>query len=256
LKNIFAITLIISIGALALVSFSSPSSARNLNCNQLPQVAWWHSTHEKVTATVDKRYKGNWDRYILRWMTYLDRMQDLYDTGSIAVVKSRGLRLKGKQLADHISDIRVRISVLNCLKKYKASEEEEFERELGNFNTASGGKPPKTFQAPEVQKVSPQTATVTGANLDVEVTATCDKSTAVFQITNLGDKWPRLGEINIFRVQGTSLLSKRRVRMANSQQATFRIRKRGGGTYGKVGLWISPSWQKRNFKYDAIISCE
>ncbi|MDP7600071.1 MAG: hypothetical protein QF605_01685 [Rhodospirillales bacterium] len=51
------------------------------------------------------------------------------------------------------------------------------------------------------------------------------------------------------------MLSKRRVRMRNSQHATFKIRKRSGGSYGAVGLWVSPSWDKRAFNYDARVTC-
>jgi len=239
-----------------LISFSSPSFAQGKKCDQLPKVEWWSSTHTKVIATVDKRYQGDWAKYIGRWKSYLTRMEKLYGSDSVAVVKSRGLKLQGKQLADHIKDIQARISVLRCLQKNKAVPVgEPTESELDAMTTASNGPPPKEFQTADVKLVSTQVAAVSGKRLKIEVTAKCDKDAALFQITNLGEKWPRLGEINIYRVNGKSLLSKRRVRMANSQQATFKIRKRGGGSYGNVGIWISPSWEKRAFVYDAKINC-
>jgi hypothetical protein len=236
----------------ALIFDATPSSAQSVQCEKLPKVEWWSSTHVKVKATVAKNYQGNWNKYIGRWNKYLGRMEKLHDSGSIAVVKSRGLRLKGQQLASHIKDIRARISVLNCLQNV---QNEVPAADLEKFETAANGAPPQQFSAPEVQQTITQVATVAGDQLDIEVTAKCDKDSALFQITNLGEKWPRLGEISIYRVNGKSLLSKRRVRMGNSQQATFKIRKRGGGSYGPVGIWVSPSWEKRAFKYDAKISC-
>jgi hypothetical protein len=256
LKNILLIGLVLL--STSFISFSTPSFAQGAKCDDLPKVEWWSGTHEKVIATVKRRYQGNWKKYISRWESYLGRMEKLHNAGATAVVKSRGLKIRGKQLANHITDINSRISVLNCLKKnqeVRNSKDEQFEKEIANFNTAAGGKTPQKFQAPEVQHNTTEVAAITGKQLDIEVTAKCDKDSALFQITNLGDKWPRLGEINIYRVKGNSLLSKRRVRMGNSQQATFRIRKRGGGSYGTVGIWVSPSWVKRAFAYDAKITC-
>ena len=247
MKNASTFCFIILTGALLVLS--SPSNAKGAQCDALPKVEWWSDSHSKVSATVERRYQGDWNKYIRKWKSYQRRMQKLHKAGSIAVVKSRGLRLQGKQLANHIDDIRARINVLYCLKK---NYEEGIGEDLEQLETAAGGPPPKEFQRPEVEQ---QIASLPIQKLDVEVTAKCVNDTAVFQITNLGAKWPRLGEINIYRVEGTSLLSKRRVRMANSQQATFRIRRRGGGGYGSVGVWISPSWKKRAFKYDAKITC-
>jgi len=243
LKKVESLTLI-SLIACFLFNLS-PNSAEAAKCDKLPEVAWWSQSHAKVIATVDRGYKGNWQKYIGRWQSYRDRMQALLDSNSVAVVKSRGIRMRGKQLADHIKDIDSRLNVLRCLEK---ENENSAGIDLENFNTAAGGNSPARSNKTQV-------AAISGKQLDIEVTAKCIKDSAVFQITNLGAKWPRLGEINIYKINGKALLSKRRVRMRNSQQATFKIRKRGGGSYGPVGLWVSPSWDKRAFKYDAIVTC-
>ena len=243
MKNLLFVALISLIAYSLLVI--SPTSAEAAKCDRLPDVAWWSKSHAKVIATVDGRYQGNWQKYIGRWISYRDRMQKLFANKSVAVVKSRGIRMQGVQLQNHIKDINSRLDVLNCLKNEK---EASAGIELENFNTAAGGNS-------SVATKKSQFAAITGNQLDIEVTAKCDKDSAIFQITNLGNKWPRLGEIYVYKIDGKALLSKRRVRMGNSQQATFRIRKRGGGSYGPVGLWVSPSWDKRAFKYDATITC-
>lgn len=232
---------------------AAPSNAQTKKCANLPEVEWWSNTHAKVTRIVERRYQGNWGNYIDRWTSYLTRMKKLYEANSVAVVKLRGIKLQGKQLADHIKDIQTRISVLGCLK---TNQEASIGEDLESLETAANGPPPQTFQVPEVKQEITQTAAVSNVPLDIEVTATCNKDMAVFQITNLGEKWPRLGEINIYRVDGKALLTKRRVRMANSQQATFRIRKRGSDSYGTLGVWVSPTWEKRSFRYDAKIKCQ
>jgi len=240
---------LVFVSLFSLIAYSSlvisPNSAAAAKCNKLPDVEWWSKTHAKVITTVERRYQGNWQRYIERWQSYRDRMQILFANNSVAVVKSRGIRMRGKQLQDHIKDINARLDVLHCLKK---ESEAAAEADLENFSTAAGGNQTASTKGTQV-------AAISGKQLDIEVTATCVEGTAVFQITNLGNKWPRLGEINIYKVEGKALLSKRRVRMGNSQQATFKIRKRGGGSYGAVGLWVSPSWDTRAFKYDAVVTC-
>ena len=56
-------------------------------------------------------------------------MEKLHNAGATAVVKSRGLKIRGKQLANHITDINSRISVLNCLKKNQEVRNSKITRE-------------------------------------------------------------------------------------------------------------------------------
>ncbi len=224
---------------------SVSNSAHAAKCGPLPKVDWWGKSHSKVIKTVNKKYKGNWDSYISRWNKYRTRMERLHEAGSAAVVKSRGLRLEGKQLEEHIEDIDQRIEVLSCLKDQEETKEAA---SLENFSTAAGGNKSSRNNR------NVETASVSSGDLDVEINASCKSKTVVFKITNLGDKWPRLGTVNIYRVDGKALLSKRRLKLANSQQAMFKIKDRGREN-GLVGLWLEPSWTDRKFKYDATISC-
>jgi hypothetical protein len=41
----------------------------------------------------------------------------------------------------------------------------------------------------------------------------------------------------------------------NSQQATFKVRKRGKALKGEIGLFVQPAWAKRPFRYDSKIRC-
>ena len=91
--------------------------------------------------------------------------------------------------------------------------------------------------------------------MEIDVEARCEVGDATFKLTNLGARWPRLGEINIHRTDTKALLVKRRLRMRNSQQLIYKIpANRLGGAQG-VGFFVKPSWYDRPFKYDATINC-
>jgi hypothetical protein len=78
---------------------------------------------------------------------------------------------------------------------------------------------------------------------------------AAFQVTNLGDRWPRLGEVAIYRTDTKGMLVQRRVRMTNSQQMIFKIPDELSKELLEVGIFIEPSWYERKFAYDATVKC-
>ena len=72
--------------------------------------------------------------------------------------------------------------------------------DLEDSSTAAGG-----YSSTRTKAI--QVAAISSEQFDIEVTAKCGKDMAVFQITNLGDKWPRLGKINIYKIDSKTLLS-------------------------------------------------
>jgi hypothetical protein len=87
-------------------------------CPHLPDVAWWDTTPQQIVDYVDQTFQGDWDPYIAKWEAYRVRMVQIRDSNGAAVVKSRGLRLEGVTLADHIRDIDQRLAVTRCLKEH------------------------------------------------------------------------------------------------------------------------------------------
>ena len=85
-------------------------------CPRLPDVAWWDTTPQKIVEYVDQTFQGDWDPYIAKWEAYRIRMSQIREINGAAVVKSRGLRLEGDSLVDHIRDIEQRLKVTRCLK--------------------------------------------------------------------------------------------------------------------------------------------
>lgn len=106
----------LAIGAfVAVAGFSGPASAQS-KCKAFPKVAWWGKmSHDRVIRYVNRKYKGDWKRYIVKWKRQLRTMVDINDRGSVAIVQKRGIKLKGKKLLKYIDDIDKRIAVTKCL---------------------------------------------------------------------------------------------------------------------------------------------
>ena len=235
-------------------------------CPSLPRVAWWNTSHRKIVKFIDERYNGAWDSYIDRWVNYQRKMQRILEEDGVAVVRSRRLQLKGPVLAAHISDIERRIRVTECLKtkfggRLAAASGPSGATATGGAGADDLGQRPN-LRTPVSAKAAPKfinrrvvVSAIEEVKLNVEIVARCDAKTPVFQVTNLGDKWPRTGVIGIYGNGGGAKLSERRVRLANSQQMTFKARQGGKSAAGGVGLWLDPAWAKRGFAYDSRINC-
>lgn len=90
--------------------------------------------------------------------------------------------------------------------------------------------------------------------VDMNVSVVCKNGDATFTITNKGDAWPGVGNLLVYSTGGTKLIHQRRMRLAIGQRVTFRVPGVAGDNL-EFGLWIDPSWFKRDFKYDAKITC-
>jgi len=243
-------------------------------CPALPEVAWWKTNHDKIVKYVDQRYNGVWEPYIEKWENYRNKMQAIYEKDGTAIVKSRGIRLRGDSLEKHIGDVEKRILVTQCLQQKHSGQLAKLDPETEKSIVGNGSALAGVFHAAKQQALQlaslpgsqsvasnvsfrqeERSSEVTGEKLDLEISAKCDGRTPVFQVTNLGDRWPRLGAINIYRTDGKAMVTKRRMKLDTSQQATFKVRKRGKALAGEIGMWIQPSWTDRPFQYDSKITC-
>ena len=147
-----------------LFSFAAaPLQAQSVKCDPLPKVDWWGQSHDKVSLTVKERYNGDWAKYIKRWQDYRARMQKTLEANSVAVVKSRNIKMKGKVLEDHIKRIDQRIRVLNCLRDVQVT--------------------PALKAADQIpdEKNKEQVAAIREKNLELEVTAQCSNGSLYLQ---------------------------------------------------------------------------
>lgn len=230
------------LGVCALLTASAvamPASAQDSSrCPKLSDVEWWTNTIPEVRRVVAASYNGSWESYIDRWIQQRRDLQVAYDAGNSVEIKSRGLVFRNDDLKDYIAQVDERIKTLECLKK-------EFPTQ------AAAPRPQQPAQdLPPAQKVE----AIEGKELNVEVAAICEGKIATFQITNLGELWPRLAEISIYRTDTSGKVTQRRMRMTNSQQMIFKVPEASKDA-GEVGIFIEPTWYDRVFRYDATIKC-
>jgi len=111
------------------------NEAQASSCPDLPDVSWWRTNHEKIVKYVDQRYDGAWEPYLDKWRDYRNKMRAIHEKNGTAIVKSRGLRLRGETLEKHIGDVERRIIVTQCLQ-------EKHSGRLAASNRAEGGAIP------------------------------------------------------------------------------------------------------------------
>ena len=105
-----------------------------------------------------------------------------------------------------------------------------------------------------------ESAQAAASILKMNIMVDCQDGSATFRIKNVGESWPKTSTFAIYslRKKGNKrlrrLISKRRMRLKDGQRASFRIKTENLPT-GRLGLWVKPGWYKRDFDYDAVVSC-
>ena len=112
-----AIVGMVIVAGYMLISSVPNNEAHAATCPALPEVSWWHTTHEKILQHVEQNYSGEWDPYINKWTMYRDKMKTILDKDGTAIVQSKGVRLKGISLEKHIGNVEKRIRITQCLKR-------------------------------------------------------------------------------------------------------------------------------------------
>jgi len=103
---------------------------------------------------------------------------------------------------------------------------------------------------------SAETAQAMRNAMKLEVSTGCKDGDATFRVRNLGSSWPKSSTFAIYRLGkgGRQMVSKRRMRLKDGQKASFRV-KRSKNPTGRLALWVDPSWYKRQFDFDATVTC-
>ena len=105
-----------------------------------------------------------------------------------------------------------------------------------------------------------ESAQATSSIMKMNIMVNCQDGSATFQVRNVGEAWPKTSTFAIYnmRKKGNKrvrkLISNRRMRLKDGQRVSFRIKTAKLPT-GRVGLWVKPGWYKREFYYDATVSC-
>lgn len=118
---------------------------------------------------------------------------------------------------------------------------------IGGINASDAQQVTKDTQAVNLAQ-----AGAGAVNLDIK--SLCVNGVATFKIFNRGERWPRMGTLKVYRVEpdGLKPVSERKMRFAQGQTASFRMKKAGEN---KMALYVEPSWYERSFQQDAEIQC-
>ena len=117
-KKVKLIAVVLSIALmLSSVAVSNNIYAQARACPDLPVVPWWKTNHNKITEHVEHYYNGKWDIYIDKWVQYRERLIQIHESGGIAIIKTKGVKLKGEFLKEHISKVDKRIRITQCLQE-------------------------------------------------------------------------------------------------------------------------------------------
>jgi len=91
--------------------------------------------------------------------------------------------------------------------------------------------------------------------LQLEITSACSEKGAVFKIINRGAKWPRTGFLRLYHADDKTLIGERRLRLGSGQKVSFVVKDKV--TQGRpVAVWVEPEWYKREFEFDANLTCK
>ena len=253
--NRLAFGLAATLVAVAITFNGAPVQAAEAEaCGAYRQSAQWGPlSHASVAAYVGRQYGGDWKPYVEGLRDRFHTIRGAQRRGHVIHYRQTGARLKGAALAAHVQDMAVRLAVTECLAKLAAAAKPEARRQaqgetqnFNNFATAAGGAP-----------VVRQAAVSIGTALRLNVTTECEPDTVVFRVHNTGRKWPKSGELKIFRLADEKVVAQRNIRLGTDQRATYRVkRQKDEDTASRqLGMFIAPTWYRRPFTMDAVAEC-
>ncbi len=102
-----------------------------------------------------------------------------------------------------------------------------------------------------------ETALAPAGALNIQVSSECRDGNTLFKVKNAGAAWPKPSTFAIYRISdGTArMISKRRMRLAEGQHASFKVKAKSNTT-GRLGIAVLPGWYRREAKLDATVTCQ
>jgi hypothetical protein len=114
---------------------------------------------------------------------------------------------------------------------------------------------PGLTQAGTSTEESEQIATVPTYDHAIEVSTECLAGTAIFKVTNLGEKLPTPFMFNLVRINSNIVVSKRRLRLASGQNVTFKVRD-ADKIPSHIGLLVNADDYRRDGQMHALVRCK
>ncbi len=263
------------LAGLGAMLFAAAGAAAADTCDPFPSDPYVGAvSHERVIDYVDRKFAGDWSRYIQLQADRIRRIDALAQAGKALPVRHGGGRvdLTGSDLNHYIALARKRLPVLRCLSRRPETVIEASAANLNDFATAAGGtqvavvpkaatadaaKAPETPPAPQQARLQLRSlvANPPSPPHDLVITASCGGSGALVKVANLGAPFPAPGNITVFRLDADNQVVKtRRVQLDAKQVSSFEVKRQPGVTE-RYGVFIDPSWYFRGRTVDAALTC-
>ena len=84
-------------------------------------------------------------------------------------------------------------------------------------------------------------------SLNLKSNAQCKDGIAFLRIANNSEPLPKVSHFSVYRTTDYTLINPRRLRMANSQQISYRVKRREDAG-DELVICADPDWQKRDFQ--------
>ena len=84
-------------------------------------------------------------------------------------------------------------------------------------------------------------------SLNLKVNARCKDGIAFFRTANNSEPLPKFSHFSVYRTTDYTLINRRRLRMASSQQISYRVKRREDAG-DELVIYADPAWQKRDFQ--------
>ncbi len=263
------------LAGLGAMLFAAAGAAAADTCDPFPSDPYVGAvSHERVIDYVDRKFAGDWSRYIQLQADRIRRIDALARAGKALPVRHDGGRvdLTGSDLNHYIAMARKRLRVLRCLSRRPETVIEASAANLNDFATAAGGtqvavvpkaatagatKAPETPPAPQQARLQLRSLVANPPRPphDLVIMTSCDGAEAQFKVANMGAPFPALGNITVFRLDADNQVVKtRRVQLGAKQVSSFTVKGQPGVT-GRYGVFVDPSWYFRGRTVDAALTC-
>ena len=245
----------------AAVSSLAAAPASASVCQPFPQISVWGDyTHARVKQIVASRLKGDWDTYIDFLSKRLDLIKGVEKQGKTLSIEFEGVRYLygGNELKRYVKAAEERQRIVRCLA------EEATVAKLRQFSTAAG--PTVAAAGSETGAFTEVASAVVGGagaalikdkGFNLALDMSCTGGNANFKFTNVGETWPMRGTISVYRLRvGEPMeVQARSLRFSGGQAVSLHVPVSKNST-GKLGVYVRPSWAKRDFVMDRVLDCK
>jgi hypothetical protein len=245
----------------AAVSSLAAAPASASVCQPFPQISVWGDyTHARVKQIVASRLKGDWDTYIDFLSKRLDLITGVEKQGKTLSIEFEGVRYLygGDELKRYVKAAEERQRIVRCLaEEATVAKLQQFSTAAGPTVAAAGSETGAFTEVASAVVGGAGAALIKDKGFNLALDMSCTGGNANFKFTNVGETWPMRGTISVYRlgVGEPMEVQARSLRFSGGQAVSLHVPVSKNST-GKLGVYVRPSWAKRDFVMDRVLDCK